>query len=313
MKRKQAAAAAAAAAIAAAGIVTGVIFRFTFFFSQAQRSRIGYPRGSQYQPYRESSRKLMERIRELPGEECQILSDDGLRLWGTYYHQADGAPLEIMFHGYHGAAERDFCGGFWLAREAGHNILLVDERAHGRSEGRVITFGIKERCDCLAWARYGRARFGRETPIILAGVSMGAAAVLMASDLDLPENVRGIIADCGYSSPEAIIKKVAADRKIPAALYPFARLGARLFGGFDLEESSPKVSLKNCRVPVLLIHGQDDRFVPCRMSLENYRACAADKTLFTVLGAGHTLCCMVDPEGYRRTVNEFYQKIHCRN
>lgn len=314
MKMKKIAGILAGLAGMTTAIVTGAIFRFTFFFSKKQRANIGFPDGEQYQPYLESSEELIRKLRALPHEEVQILSDDGLKLYGKYYHQTEGAPLEMMFHGYHGVAERDFCGGFWLAREAGHNVLLVDERAHGKSDGNVISFGVKERYDCLAWTRYAVEHFGSDVRIVLVGVSMGAATVLMASNLDLPENVKGIIADCGYSSPKAIVKKVAQDMKLPVAvLYPFARLGARIAGHFDLEESSAVEALRECKVPVLFIHGEDDRFVPCDMSWENYNACASEKTIFTVPGAGHTLCYMVDTEGYRKAVSKFLEKIDCRN
>lgn len=314
MKKKKTAGILAGVMAAVTAAAAGAVFRFTFFFSKKQRENIAFPEGEQYKPYLEASKELIRKLRELPFEEVQIRSDDGLKLYGKYYYMADGAPLEIMFHGYHGMAERDFCGGFWLARESGHNILLIDERAHGKSEGSVITFGVKERYDCRAWVRYALERFGTEVRIVLVGVSMGAATVLMASDLDLPENVKGIIADCGYSSPKAIVRKVARDMKLPVrALYPLARLGAWIAGGFDLEESSAVESLRNCRIPALFIHGEDDRFVPCEMSRENYEACASEKTLFTVPGAGHTLCYMVDRQGYRKAVNEFLEKIDCGN
>ena len=259
----------------AAGIVTAAVYRYAFFFSKKQRANIGYPKEEQYESYRKLSEELIGKVREQPFEEAVIYSEDGLRLYGKYYHMADKAPVEILFHGYHGMAERDFCGGFWLAREAGHNVLLVDERAHGNSEGHVITFGIRERYDCLGWIRYAIERFGKDVQIVLVGVSMGAAAVLMASDLGLPENVKGIIADCSYSSPKAIIRKRIREIGFPA------------------------------RLPVLLIHGEADQFVPCEMSWENYRACAAEKRIFTVPGAGHALCYMVDTEGYRKAVKEF--------
>lgn len=314
MKIKKVAVILAGLTLAATAAVTGAIYRFAFFFSKKQRDHIGFPNGEQYRPYRESSEELIGRLKALDYEQVEILSEDGLTLYGKYYHQADGAVLEILFHGYHGMAERDFCGGFWLAREAGHNILLIDERAHGKSDGNVISFGVKERYDCLAWTRYAAKRFGKDVPIVLVGVSMGASTVLMASNLELPENVKGIIADCGYSSPKEIVKKVAGDMGLPAnILYPFARLGARIFGHFDLEESSAVAALKESRIPVLFIHGEDDRFVPCEMSRENYDACASDKTIFTVPGAGHTLCYMVDTEGYRKAVSEFLEKIDCRN
>ena len=254
----------------------------------------------------------MEKIRELPYEEVSIRSRDGLKLYGKYYEQKPGAPLEILFHGYHGAAERDFCGGFWLAREAGHNVILVDERGHGRSEGRVLSFGIKEQYDCLEWAKYATERFGEDTKIVLGGISMGAAIVLLAAGLDLPDTVKGILADCGYTSPKEIVQKVAGDRGLPVKImYPLARLGANLFGHFDLEDGDTEEALRKCKVPVLFIHGEDDRLVPCEMSRRNYEACASEKMIFTVPEAGHTLSYMVDYEGYRETVSAFMKKIGC--
>ena len=142
-------------------------------------------------------------------------------MYGKYYEQKPGAPLEILFHGYHGAAERDFCGGFWLAREAGHNVILVDERGHGKSEGRVLSFGIKEQYDCLEWTKYATERFGEDTKIVLGGISMGASIVLLAAGLDLPNTVKGILADCGYTSPKEIVQKVSGDRGLPVKImYP---------------------------------------------------------------------------------------------
>lgn len=145
---------------------------------------------------------------ELTFESVFITSFDGVKLYARYYHVRDGAPLQIQFHGYRGSALLDFCGGNKLAREIGHNTLVVDQRAHGKSGGNTITFGINERYDCLSCINYAVERSGKETPIFLSGVSMDAATVLMASELNLPDNVIGIIADSPYSSPEEIIRKV---------------------------------------------------------------------------------------------------------
>ena len=177
------------------------------------------------------TRQLIGDLDGIEFEPVEIRSDDGLRLFARYYHVADGAPLHIQFHGYRSHSLRDFCGGNPLARDCGHNTLLVDQRAHGNSEGHTISFGIKERVDCLRWVEYATRRFGKETPIFLTGVSMGAATVLMATELPLPPNVVGVIADCPYSSPRAIIRKVIGDMGLPVwAAYPFVCIGARLFG-----------------------------------------------------------------------------------
>ena len=242
-----------------------------------------------------------------PFEPISIFAYDGTRLFARYYHVRDGAPLQIQFHGYRGTALRDFRGGNKLARESGQNTLVVNQRAHGRSGGTAITFGIRERLDCLSWVEYANERFGSQTPIFLSGVSMGAATVLMDSELELLANVVGIIADCPYSSPEAIIRKVChEDMHLPPALaMPFVRLGARLFGHFDLKESSAVQAVGNTTIPVLLLHGEDDRFVPCDMSWNIFDACTGGKTRITFPSAGHGLSYIVDTERYSEAVSQF--------
>ena len=144
-------------------------------------------------------------LQNKPCEFVTIQSRDGLTLSGRYYHTADGAPLAIGFHGYKSCWLTDFCGGADIAFQMGQNVLLVDERAHGKSQGRTISFGIKERQDLLCWIDYALARFGSDVKILLYGVSMGGATVVMASELELPENVKGIVADCPYSAPLDVI------------------------------------------------------------------------------------------------------------
>ena len=250
---------------------------------------------------------LIEVFDAVEYEPVEIMSHDGLRLFGRYYHVADGAPLHIQFHGYRSYAMRDFCGGNPLVRERGHNTLVVDQRAHGRSEGHTITFGIKERQDCLLWTEYAARRFGRGTPIFLSGVSMGAATVLMATELPLPENVVGVIADCPYSSPRAIIRKVIGYMRLPVSLaYPLVCFAGMLFGRiFGLSRVSAVEAVRSARVPILLIHGEDDTFVPCDMSREIHAARPDLIRLETFAGADHALSYMTDPDRYREISVEF--------
>lgn len=248
----------------------------------------------------------MEQLKEITAEDVFINSFDGLKLHGRYYHVKDGAPLDIQFHGYNGNAMRDFCGGNKISRESGHNSLLIDQRAHGMSQGKTISFGINERKDCLSWVRYAVERFGEDTEIVLSGVSMGAATVLMASDLGLPKNVKAIVADCGYSSPKAIINKVMRDSGLPDKLmYPFVWLGAMVFGKFNLTESSAVSAVPESDVPILIIHGGADDFVPCYMAEEIYKACRSEKKLLIVPGAGHGMSYLVDKDLYEKTVKDF--------
>ena len=133
----------------------------------------------------------------------------------------------------------------------------------------------------------------------LIGNEVGAAA----------KNVVGIAADCGYSSPRAIIRKVLKDRHLPVALYPLVRLGAILFAHFDPDSVGADTALERCRIPVLLVHGDDDRFVPCDMSREMYRRCGSkDKELLIVPTAGHGASYLVDYDRYRKTVSDFVRR-----
>ncbi len=284
-----------------------ILWRIGFYSALPRREDpYAIPKGAQYQKSRERTLRLIREFDQRPFEPVIIRSFDGLELYGRYYHVKDGAPVQIQFHGYRGTALRDFCGGSRLAMEAGHNCLVVDQRSHGKSQGKCICFGIKERYDCLAWAGYAAERFGGETPIVLSGVSMGAATVLMAAELDLPGNVRCIIADCPYSSPEGIIRKFCARIGIlPGLVFPLIALGARLYGGFSIRASSAIASVARTELPILLIHGEADHFVPCSMSREIAAACKGPVRLETFPKAGHGLSYIVDSRRYERVVNDF--------
>lgn len=301
---------------AGAGVIAGVLtaaytaYKYVFHFvDKRDEEHINLPTGEQYEKVHDRMYSLVREMQAIPFETVCITSFDGTKLAGKYYHVSDDGPLQIQFHGYHGTGLRDFCGGNKLAREMGMNTLVIDQRAHGKSEGRTITFGVLERYDCLCWAKYASERFGADKPVFLAGVSMGAATVLMASELELPENVVGIIADCPYSSPVAIIRKVGKDMKLPVNLvYPFVWAGALLFGHFKITKSSAAEAVKHTAIPILLIHGEDDRFVPCDMGKEIYEACVSEKMLVTIPGAGHAVSYLADSEKYRNAVEIFTEK-----
>lgn len=253
---------------------------------------------------------MIKEMNELTFESVFITSFDGVKLYARYYHVRDGALLQIQFHGYRGSALRDFCGGHKLARESGHNILAVDQRAHGKSGGNTITFGINERYDCLSWVNYAVERFGKETPLFLSGVSMGAATVLMASELNLPENVVGIIADSPYSSPEEIIRKVCReDMGLPPAIAMFfIRLGAKVFGHFDLRKADAINAVHHTKIPILLLHGESDLFVPCDMSKIIAENASGQIFRETFPNAGHGLSYIVDPDKYSKITISFIEE-----
>jgi len=285
-------------------------YRIAFYSPLKDRDRVVKPKDPQYDPYREEMRRIYHQLNNRPCEFVSIRSRDGLTLSGRYYHIKDGAPLDIGFHGYRSHPITDFSGGTELSFQMEHNVLLIDERAHGRSEGYTISFGIQERLDLLEWVNYAVRRFGSDVPILLYGVSMGGATVLMASDLDLPQNVKGIIADCPYAKPLDIILYVGERTSFPNWLIkPFAILAARIYGNFDLQETDALNAVKNAKVPILIIHGEEDRYVPCWMSEPVAQANPEKVQRFTFPGAAHGISYLVDTPRYHQIVKVFVHKV----
>jgi len=269
--------------------------------------RIETPEGKIYDPFREHMEKWARETRAMPCENFSITSFDGLTLTGKYYEYAPGAPIELMFHGYRGSAERDLPGGVQRCFHLGRSVLLADQRCSGNSQGHTITFGIYEHRDCLAWVDFMTEHFGSDVKTLLTGISMGASTVLMAAGRELPHNVIGVLADCGFSSPKEIIRKVITQMGLPAAIaYPFVKLGAKLYGRFDLEAYSPIQAMKEAKVPVIFFHGESDDFVPCDMSRAMYAACVSRKKLVTVPNAGHGLSYPMAPKAYLDALNDFF-------
>ena len=304
---------AATAAVGTAAVLGGAYYAYRVAF-QADPKRIApvrsVPEGEAYAPHRELTLRNIDDLLSRPYETVTITSRDGLRLSGKYYAGNPGAPLMLFFHGYRSTAARDGSGGFQLCLRRGFSVLMADQRGHGDSEGDTITFGIRERYDCLDWANAAVEKFGPETEILLLGVSMGAATVLMAADLPLPPQVKGIIADCGYDSPEDILRDTMRRWHYPQfPTWQLTRLGAKLFGHLDVRECSALESMKHAHVPVLLIHGEADDVVPCTMAHALRDACASPATLLTVPGAGHGMSCYTDPAAYEKALDDFCKEV----
>ena len=268
-----------------------------------------FPPGKAYEPYHPLLQQWAAQVDAMEYTPMEVHTPDGLTLRGKLYLLSPDAPVEILFHGYRGFSERDMCGAVQRCFRVGHSALLADQRAAGISDGHVITFGVKESRDVPLWIDAVAQRFGPHHPVYLGGVSMGATTVLLAAGQPLPPQVKGVLADCGYSTAKAIIKKVIRDMHLPAdLLYPLVRLGAILYGGFDPNRADATAAAARCTVPLLLFHGDDDRFVPYEMSVENHAACPTRKQLILTPGAGHGLCYPADPEGYIAAVQQFYEE-----
>ena len=287
------------------------IYRIAFYIPRDKHPTLDVEmRGSQYTAVKDHIHRIAHVMEKYPFESVTIMSHDGLTLHGRYYHLKEGAPVEILFHGYRSHPYRDCSGGHALSRRLGYNALVIDQRAHGESEGVTISFGIKERLDCQRWAHYAAERFGLEIPLILSGLSMGAATVLMASELDLPPSVCAIMADSPYSTPRAILEKVCRDRRYPLFFCrPLISLSAFLFGRFNINSCTAKDAVCHAKVPILLIHGEDDRLVPWTMSQEIALCCTAPVTVEIFPDAGHGLCYVNDPRKYEQAVVSFLNFI----
>lgn len=305
-------AAAASAVLGAAGFLSLYLpYRIAFRSPQKGQNDIyRLPPGEQYEPRADEMRGMIRRMAAEPCERVSITSRDGLKLRGRLYLRGGPeAPIDLCFHGWRATGLRDFSGGGLFLLGERHNVLLVDQRAQGDSEGRTMTFGVMERWDCLAWLEYIQNRPELRGPVTLYGVSMGAATVLLTSALPLPGNVRCIIADSPYSSPAAILGKVSRDMGLPEKpALAMMRFGAALFGGFSFDGVNCMEAVKHTRVPILLIHGEEDRFVPLEMSREIAAANPEMIRLVTFPGAGHGLSYLTDTERYRHEVSEFCRR-----
>lgn len=243
-------------------------------------------------------------------EEITLTSYDGLQLKATFLPNPGSDKTIILMHGYRSSAAFDYSVAFRWFYEMGFNLLVAYQRSHGKSEGRYICYGAKERFDCQGWANYIADRFGPEHRIVLDGISMGASTVLMASGLDLPPNVTCVMADSGFTSAwDEIGHVIRHDYHLPA--FPFQHLinlYAKLFAKMDLRDASTIKAMETNRLPILLLHGEADFFVPCEMTRRTYEACRTDKCMLTVPGADHGMSLLIDPEGVIRLTDEFLAK-----
>lgn len=262
--------------------------------------------------YKDIILKAQKDTANLPMDTYTIQSHDGLKLYADLY-PADESAFKgsiLLAHGFRGSGRGDFACVIDMYHNYGFDILLIEQRAHGRSEGKRKGLGVLERHDIVRWAHFLAQRKPGQ-PIILSGISMGAASVLMAADLDLPEEVRGIVADCGFTSPDEIIRWLVRQMHLPEKLMmPVFRLVAKPVLGYGLRDCSTTETLARSHYPLALVHGEEDRLVPCYMSKQNYDAAiCTDKHLSIIPKATHGLSFLVDNEGCRENLFAFLDRI----
>lgn len=236
-------------------------------------------------------------------------SSDGLRLHGLYVPAEDPKGTILLVHGYRSSYLVDFGPAFAYYHDLGLNLLIPEQRSHGESQGKLITFGIKESDDMLQWLKYHNAELG-ELPIILSGLSMGASTVIYMLAKTLPSNVKGVIADCGFTSPVEILSVIFRKlTHLPSKPALFVTdILTRAFAGFSIRKYDSRKILDRCSMPILMIHGTEDTFVPCVMTQAAYDACTAPKDILLVAGAEHGVSFLVDKEQYISHVENFLNK-----
>ncbi len=262
-------------------------------------------------PVRAVSKAAMEKLEAAPHEVVEMQSYDGLRLVGHWFPCPGAKRVIVAMHGWRSRWCKDFAliSEFW--QQQGCSVLYAEQRGQGDSEGEYMGFGMLERYDCRAWIDWVNEKTGSALPVYLAGISMGASTVLMTAGFDLPENVRGVLADCGFTSVHDIWRHVLKNgmhlgyNGLQGAI---ANDLCRRKISVGTKEYSTLDALKQAKVPILFVHGTADKFVPIRMTYENYAACAGEKRLLVVPGAEHGTSFFVDRPAYEKALLDFWKE-----
>ncbi|MBE6549783.1 MAG: alpha/beta hydrolase [Ruminococcaceae bacterium] len=256
-------------------------------------------------------RAAFDRFESYTTTETSIISHDGLKLIGHIIEPDTSTPkgTVIFMHGYRSSCRQNLCMPISFLLDEGYRVLYIYQRAHGKSEGKYITFGVLESLDAKAWCEHVRNLFGESSPIALFGASMGGTSVMCSTEKGLPENVRAIICDGGYTSPwEVRLYKFRKTHSISP--YPFMNvlnLYARLIAKFSLKGVFSPRAVASSNLPFLLIYGTADKAVPYEMGVTISEASERTK-LISVEGAHHLCCCMQEPTRYKNEVISFLEK-----
>ena len=267
--------------------------------------------GTDWGRYISEIQERKEWVKRQPHKDVFIESEDHLLLHATYFPGSCSDRAVICFHSYASEGLTDFSSLARFYLEMGYRLLVVDERAHGRSEGIYFGFGCLDRRDAVLWIREMIRRMGQDCRLVLHGISMGGATALMAAGLDLPPQVKAVTSDCAFTSAWEVFSSVLHKQyHMPA--FPIMQISDRMArekAGYGLAECNAVEEVRKAKVPILFIHGDADTFVPSRMCHELYDACASGKSILIIEGAAHAEAYHKDTEAYEGALKKFLNEL----
>ncbi len=293
-------------------VIITLLFSFIIFYLSFVRSKfLEKPTFilKKLKPYQEQINHGIQWFLSQNYQDVSLTSFDNLTLVARFLRHPKAVGTIILMHGHRGSSLRDFSCVFQYYYSLGYNILIPDQRAHGRSQGKFITWGIKEKYDFLTWIQFINQELDDSLPIFISGVSMGASTALMTLGLSLPQNVKGVIADCGFTSPYQLLKSILHRVFIPA--FPVLLLAsyyAKVFAGVNIRKESTVEAIKTGNIPILFVHGADDVVVPSWMSIENFNTYHNNKELYIIDYADHGMSYLVAKEKCEQALCDFLNK-----
>lgn len=287
--------------------IASYFFKKALIRSNAKREKTQEMSGTDWDLYIPRIRKCKEELAACEHEDVYIDSQDGLKLHATYFPNGTSKKAVICFHGYTSEGLNDYSTLAIFYRKHGYNLLLVDERAHGKSEGTYIGFGCLDRYDARLWMDYVIDKLGQDCKIILHGDSMGGSTVLMATGLQLPPQVKAAVSDCAFTSAWEVFHCVLKNMyHLPP--FPVLNIASHMVkkgAGYSLDECNARDEVAKANIPILFLHGDQDSFVPCSMVHELYEACRSEKKLVIIEGAGHVESCYKNAELFEGSIEAF--------
>lgn len=305
-----------AAGVVLAGAVAGAVgtyaiakyfFNRTIIRSNAKRENTEEMAGTEWEIYIPKIRECKEKLAKLPQEKMFIQSEDGLKLHATFFPCQGSKKIVICVHGYTSEGLNDYSTLAVFYLNSGYNLLIVDNRAHGQSEGKYIGFGCLDRHDVKLWIQTMIDKIGEDCKILLHGDSMGGATVLMTTGLELPPQVKAAVSDCAFTSAKEVFSHVLKKQYHlpPVPIINVANEMVKKKAGYGLDECNARREVAKATIPILFFHGAADDFVPCHMVYELYNACRTKKKLVVIEGAGHVESCYKDTDLYEGAIKEF--------